>query len=373
MSTISSNPRKELADQYLAQKSEKEALKDQHETEVEQLKKSYSSEKAALEDRFEQSVQGEKIAHYDQLRNTKRQMQNEERRLESQRSQIVGTAREDLNKEALKTEQEGRSKVDSLKTKYAAAEEYERNRATAAQQEVNTHHRKSAENILSDSEQKIKTLREQKEAELVLQKETNHEAVGQIREHYDGLRGSTQNQYAASLKDLDQRATDDLDQRRLASMVFINNYANRKTDPFYNMKRFESQLEDKGDAYTLRVKVPAYERDQFKVQVNGQEIQLSGVRSNNERVEVEPGRWVSSNAYENLNERISLDFPVDAKSMTLRNQGDWVEYTIPKFGPGRRVNDQYKPSALVNMDRDDKALVKELEFVKTLPKPTLKS
>lgn len=370
MSTISPNPRKELADQYKTLKSQKDELQANHETEVDNLKKSYSAEKANLEDRFEQSVQSERSSHYDQLRNTKRQMMSEERRLEDQRRQIVGDKKDELTKEAIKTEQEGKSNVDSIKQKYTVAEEYERNRSLEAQEQVRTTHKQSAEAIIADSNKKVQTLQEQKDAELVKQKETYSQSSEQVKKHYDDIRLNTTNQYSKGVEDLQVRAENDLDQRRLAAMIKVHNYATRQEDPFYNMKRFDSNISDIGDAYVLKVKVPEYERDQFKVQVSAQELRISGVRATNEQAEVEPGRWVTTSSYQNVSEKMQLDAPVDGKSMTVVHNGDWVEYTIPKFGPNRRINDLYKPAAVVDMDRADKQLTKELEFGQTLQQPT---
>jgi HSP20 family molecular chaperone IbpA len=96
---------------------------------------------------------------------------------------------------------------------------------------------------------------------------------------------------------------------------------------------------DIGDAYVLRVKVPEYERKQFKVHVAGQEIQLQGVRTSDEKVDLEPGRSVATRSYQNISERYALDAPVDGKSMVYKEEGDWVEYTIPKFGQNHRVSD----------------------------------
>jgi HSP20 family molecular chaperone IbpA len=374
MSTIPSGStpnRNELADQYRTQQAEKDEIKSRHETEVSELKKNYSHEKASLEDRFEQSIQDERLSHYDHLRNTKNQLQKEERMLEEKRREIVGGRESDLYKEQAKTEQDGRTRVNQLQQKYAAAEEYERNRALAAQEEVHTKHKQSAEGIINESNKNIGRLREQKETELVTQKETHAQAIDQIHGHYDGLRNQTENQYATEFKNFQERATADMDQRKLATLVTLQNYATRQNDPFYRMSRFDSTLHDAGDAYVLRVKVPEYERDQFKVQVSGQEIQLNGVRAHNEKAEVEPGRWLSTNSYQNVSERVPLDMPVDGRSMTVKADGDWVEYTLPKFGPNRRVSDQYKPNVNADAVRQDQSMEKELNFKNSLNKPTL--
>jgi HSP20 family molecular chaperone IbpA len=377
MSTISNSPqgtspsRNELSEQYRTQKSEKEALAEQHEAEMGQLKKSYALEKASLEDRFEQSTQDERLSHYDQLRNTKSKLNQEERRLDDMRKEIIGTKTNDLNKEQVKAEYEGAAKVNDVKAKYATAEEYERNRANAAYDEVRSFHKETAEHIVDDSNKKVQALEDQKQAELITKKETHAQALDQMKEHYDGLRTSTEEQYAAGFQAFENRATADLEARKIASTQKLQNYVDRQNDPFYKMNRFDSTLQDAGDAYVLRVRVPTYERDLFKVQVSGQEIQLNGVRSFSEKSEVEPGRWISTSSQQNITERVPLDAPVDGRAMSVQSKGEWVEYTLPKFGPHRRIGSQYKTNADLTADAVDAATKKELEFKDTLPKPSL--
>jgi len=368
MSRISS-ARNELADQYRTQQAELDEMKDDHEKEVSQLKKNYSTEKASLEDRFEKSLQEDRLAHYDHLRDTKRQMQREERDLENRRKEVVDGHQHELYREQLQTEQDGRSHLNQLKQKYAAAEEYERNRAIAAQEEVRTHHKQTAESILSESNKRIQNLRDQKTAELETQKATHAKAVDQIRSHYDGLRTNVENQYAAGVANLESRAGAELDSRKRADMNVLKNYSERSHDPFYHLNRFDSDLRDDGDAYVLRVKVPPYERPQFQVHVSGQELHLTGTRSFQEKVETEPGRWVSTHSYQNVSEKVPLDVPVDGRSMTVQSDGDWVEYTIPKFSQHRRINDTYRPQPVASLDEQDREMARELNFGKNLPRP----
>ena len=141
----------------------------------------------------------------------------------------------------------------------------------------------------------------------------------------------------------------------------------RQEDPFYRLARFESTLEDAGETFVLRVKVPEYERDKFHVQVSGQEIQIRGTRSNNEKAEVEPGRWVNTASYQNVAEKFQLPVPVDGRSLTRRDDGDYLEFSIHKFGPDHRMNER----TLTKTDlRDDHQLSAALDFPSSLPRPT---
>ena len=358
--------RAELAEQYRAQQAEKEELEASHDAEINNLKKAYSTEKADLEDRFESSIQTEKGAQYDHLRNLKQQLNREDRTFTDTHNHAINQKQTDYRREEIAADQEGRGKVATAIQKYAAAEEYERNRALAAEAEVRDDHRKSAEFIISDSQKRLNALSDEKTKYLEQQKETHAVALDQMLNHYQDARAGTEKQYATEANALQTRADQELNSKRLANASIMAKFDAKQEDPFYQIKRFESDLLDLGESYLLRVKVPAYERTHFKVQVAGQEIQLQGIRSSDEKVDLEPGRSVATRSYQNISERYALGAPVDGKSMVYREEGDWLEYTIPKFGPNHRISDAYrKPPPM----KEDLAIGKELNFKNTLPTP----
>lgn len=368
MSSISSSPpnRSDLSEQYKAQQAEKKELESSHNAEMENLKHSYQAEKADTEDRFETSIQAEKGAHYDHLRNLKSQLTREQRGLEHERAEVIGQKTSELKMDEMKTERDGKSRISEAMRKYAEAETYERNRMLSAENEVRSDHKKNAELIISDSQKRLNSLAQEKTEYLDQQKTSHANALGEIHDHFEGIRSSTEKQYSGELKSLEARSQADLNDRKLANATTIENFKTEAEDPFYTIKRFESDLLDVGDSYLLRVKVPEYERKQFKVRVSGQEVQLNGVRTNDQKTELEPGRIISTRSYQNVVERYALASPVDGRSMVFKENGEWLEYTLPKFGEHHRVSDQNRRLTGIT---DDQTLAKDLDFKNTLPRP----
>ncbi len=366
MSTISPqySGRAEIADQYKASQAEKEEIKKTNETEIENLKKAYTAQKAGMEDRFEQSLQADRLSHYDHLRNTKNQMTREESQLQHAHNEYLNKKQTEDTREENRIEVEGRTKINEALRKYAAAEEYERNRTARAEAEVKTAHHKSAEAIISDSQKKLDNLAEEKWNYLEGKKAEHAVALNQIENHYNGIRAQNHQQYQGEIAKIQETAENDLNQRKLANATLLNEHASKQTDPFYQLKKFDSMLTDAGDAYILRVKIPEYERGHFKLQVSGQEMRLSGVRSSDEEAVIEPGRSVATRSYQNISEHFNLDRPVDGRAVSFVENGDWLTYTIPKFTANHRVSDQYRRP--VNMS-DDTDPTKELSFKDTLP------
>jgi hypothetical protein len=145
---------------------------------------------------------------------------------------------------------------------------------------------------------------------------------------------------------------------------------NKSDDPFYQMARFESDFSDRGDHYELRVQVPDHERRSLRVQVNGLELQLNGTRSNQQNIKVQEGHEVSTHSHQSISERFQFHAPVDPKAMTRREEGDWVIYSIPKFGPNHRMRDTRVSSALNPKDLE---MSRDHDFKETLPRPTFKA
>ncbi len=119
----------------------------------------------------------------------------------------------------------------------------------------------------------------------------------------------------------------------------------------------------------LRVKVPPYERNQFRVQVSSQEVQTVGVRTLQEKAEVEPGRWVSTSSHQNVSESFKLDAPVDVRAMVMHPDGEYLVYTLPKLGAIHAIS-KNDPSEQ-NVRRAEAELNRALDFPNSLPQPTL--
>ena len=359
----------ELSEQYRAQTRQKEELQAQHEAEIENLKKSYSAEKADLEDRYESSNQSERLAHYDHLRNLKSQINREERGLEMQGREEIRNKERALLQENVRTDQEGRSKLDDTRKKFAVLEEYERQKQRAVTDEVHGEHLKNTEIIVKNSEKSIEDLRNQKEQFLEDQKGTHNASLDQMQNHYQSIRDQKHQQYLKELNAVEDRSMKDLNQRKLASAEKMNQFESKSQDPFYQIKKFDSDLLDVGDAFVLRVKVPEYERKNMKVQVSGQDLQLIGVRTSDEKAVDDAGRTISTRSHQTVSEKFSLDAPVDPKSVSVSEDGEWMQYTIPKFGPHHKVNERYSVSPLA--EREQSHMAKELGFAESLPRPSL--
>lgn len=365
-SVSSSTHRNEIADQYASQQAEKEKLRAEHEAEMERLHKTYSAEKESLKDRYETSLHEEKIQTYDNLRNTKKQFSATEKNLKDSGNQRLQQKKDEYQQEELRIDKEGTAKVSEALRKQAAMEEYQRSQSNLAESTARHNMSHNARTIINENNDKIEKLRENKMEELERRKAEHGVAVGQIRDHYDQRQNRLLSQHEKETLNIKKGVDSQINQASLDNAKRLHAHMEKQDDPFYRMSYIDSGFSDEGDYYLLSVRLPEYERKNFRVQISGQELQFSGMRNNNVKAEVEPGHEVSTSSFQNFSERYQFDMPVDANAMQVSHDGDWMHYTIPKYGPNHRMREENVQSKISKLDL---AMSREVEFKDTLPLP----
>jgi HSP20 family molecular chaperone IbpA len=370
MSSISSTSgnRNEITDQYASQQAEKEKLRAEHEAEMERLKKTYSSEKQNLEDRFETSMQSEKLQTYDNLRNTKKQFTKAEKNLKDAGEERIQQKADEYRKTEAMITKEGTAKVDAALKKQAAIEEYQRTQANAADTLSRHDLSHNAQLITKDAEQKIDKLRQEKIDTLDRRRAEHGVAVNQIKEHYDQRQNRMLAQHDKETKHIQEGIDKQINDSQLSNSHRLDVHMEKQNDPFYHMSHVDSDFVDEGDFYQLKVRLPEYERKGFRVQISGQELQFSGLRNSNQKAEVFPGHEVSTNTYQSFSERYKFDTPVDANAMQMVSDGEWMYYTIPKYGPNHRMQED---NVRTKLNKKDMEMAHDLDFKDTLPAPKM--
>ena len=370
MSTIQTQygNNQDLADLLRSQKQQKEELVASHEREMDHLKRSYAAEKADLQDRFESGAQADRLAHYENLRNLKSQITREEKNLEKLGKEALQNKSDALKNEEISIEKDGNARVDESRRKFAAIEEYERQRMNAASNEIKSDHSKSTRLMMQESEKALDSLRENQEKFLSDQKQMHGDSLHEIEDHYSSLRDQQTLRLQGELSALEEVTHRELNKKILDSSTRLNRYASQKTDPFYQLHRFDSDLQETPDTYVLKVKVPDHERKNLRIQATGQDIQLIGIRTSDQELN-QDGRILSSRSHQTISEKFNLPTPFDARAIQREETGDFVQFTLPKFGPNHRMGvNQEKPK---NPALDEKALTQDLKFAESLPEPKI--
>ncbi len=371
MSSIrSSSGKSEIADQYATQQAEKEKLRSEHEDEMDRLKQSFQNEQEYTRDRFEKTVQNEKLRSYDNIRDAKRKLtatEREQKKLADNRLQQLS---DDYRSEESRINKDGKTKVDEARKKQAVVEEYQRLQAMDADSELKNRFSNNARRIIRDYENKVEDLNQTKQDELVFRNAEHGTALEHIRDHYDHRNQEALTHMENEAKRIESGVDQHIAKSLVANAERVDRNLNRSNDPFYQMARFDSDFSDRGDHYELRVQVPEHERKFLRVQINGLELQLNGTRSNNQSVKLAEGHEVSTKSHQSISERFQFDAPVDSKALTRREDGDWVVFSVPKFGPNHRMRDTRISSTITAKDLE---MGRDQDFKETLPRPTFKA
>lgn len=320
-----------------------------------------------MKDRFETSIQAEKQQTYENLRNTKKQFNNEEKSLNAQGHEHLEQKKKDYQQEETRITSEGTHKVNEALKKQAAIEEYQRNQATAADALTRTQHVRTAHDIIADSEKKIEDLREDKMSMLDRRKAEHGVAIEQIKDHYNQRQNRLLTDHESETQRIQSGVDQQINEARITNAQRLDNFKVKQDDPFYHINRVKSYFTDEGDHYRLEVKIPEYERKGFHVQVNGHELQFSGIRSNTDKAQVAPGHEVSTSSYQNFSERYQFDAPVDGKAMQMTQEGDWMIYTIPKYGENHRMGEENEDKRVTKAQLQ---MAHETNYGDTLPLPS---
>lgn len=108
-------------------------------------------------------------------------------------------------------------------------------------------------------------------------------------------------------------------------------YDSRGEDPFYKMVKLGGELQETDTHFVWQAQVPAHEQKDISVSIKGGDLVIEGQRRNEERVEVEPGHFISTHSFQKYSEAIALPQPVNKEHLYREFQGDTLMISIPKW------------------------------------------
>jgi len=177
-------------------------------------------------------------------------------------------------------------------------------------------------------------------------------------DHYQGVYEGAMKQSTDAIKDVNWRASREIENLKKDTALKLDAYTNQKSDPFYRMVNINAALQETDDNFVLTAQIPPHERDKININVRGNELVISGKRKSEEALETGPGRTLRTNAYQSFSETFPLGWPVDPKYMTREWAGDELTVRIPK----RSTYEAPRPKKEVN-----RAIVERPQFPKNLP------
>jgi HSP20 family molecular chaperone IbpA len=169
-------------------------------------------------------------------------------------------------------------------------------------------------------------------------KQNTQKALEEATEHYQSGYERVLNEQNQSLSRLGRETKNQLDETRLKTEHRLAQYQTRQNDPFYKLVDLKMKLSENEETFRLTAIIPEHEQKKIQVTVRGNELILSGKRSNQERLELGEGKSRSTSSYQTFHESVPLTYPVNERGLQKRFEGDVLIVDIPK-----RKN-SYEPS-----------------------------
>ena len=109
----------------------------------------------------------------------------------------------------------------------------------------------------------------------------------------------------------------------------IGKYNGKNADPFYRLAQPAAEINDTGDHYVVRARVPEHEKENVKVVVHDDRVIVAGARRFEDRVDDSDVK-ISTNNYQTFRQEIPLEHPVREKLMKQSWADGILTIKIPK-------------------------------------------
>ncbi|MEK6555330.1 MAG: Hsp20 family protein, partial [Bdellovibrionota bacterium] len=126
------------------------------------------------------------------------------------------------------------------------------------------------------------------------------------------------------------RLTDALVKQKEKLVQRFDKYSDKGEDPFYNMKDFETKLNEEENFFVVKTKIPEHERKNVDVVVKEDKVVVTGQRKFSEKVKRDD-RELATDAYQSFREIIPLRIPVVTKGVMKEYKDGHLTVTIPKL------------------------------------------
>jgi len=321
---------RQARDQIVAAEKAVTNAQQEAESTINQIKDKYEKQELNELSREEASLDAQRNKGYQQLRDLKRTQQEEISRVrkdgENERSRLGNYYRDSIYNQ----ESDGRKALDDLKSTDAARVDYERKTGNDLVDDVKSKNTIQLNQQIQNSEIKRNELEESSRRDLESRKLNYQIENEKNQELFEQKHQTITSEHDQILERLNASSTSKLHEIRRDTSEKLAAYEARQKDPFYKLMSFQSDLQETGDAFVLTAKIPAHEQKHLNVSVSGNHLILSGYRSNQEKLEVEPGRTQGSASYQTFFEKFPLNWPVDAQRLSREYTNTEVIIRVPK-------------------------------------------
>ncbi len=328
---------------------------------LDSMKDEYIRRSESEADRQANAIESQRNKGYEAILNLRRQQEAEIRRIKREGEREAEALKRYYQSEVQRTEIEGEQKLDQLRTTAAKQADYEQGSTKFMLDAKRDEGRQLAQQAQERHQSEIAKLEQSFQERYAQNRENYQQADQQSELRFKGNYETHSKERDKMLSRLDSIAAQKIREKQLDYGQKLSAYDERNEDPFYRMVALSAELEDQGESFVLTARIPEHERERVSVAIRGNEIVVSGQRRNEEKVEIEPGRFRQTSSYQSYSESFPLNWPIEARAMRKEFEGEYLVVTLPKKTSVPDYQPYRRPPEKVRAERP--------EFPGNLPKP----
>lgn len=179
-------------------------------------------------------------------------------------------------------------------------------------------------------DQRLKDLKslEGKQIEKIEANQTarREQTIDRFEKNYNSLVDSQKTLLNSIYSDVSNKIAD----IKLDSARKLDAYSDRQDDPFYQLVDINASVDEDSKEYIVRANVPEHAQEQLSINIQGNNLVLTGNRQSEEEIEVAPGQFKRTTSFQTFSESIPLNYPVNANQVSREFDGDELIVRIPK-------------------------------------------
>ncbi len=336
--------------------SERNVNRTEHETQLrlEKISSDFSARQEVEINRKEASLNNIKNKGNEQINTTKHQLDEEVTKLKREGERELKRIKEFYKNEIDSTKSTGDVKLKEMSGKHNLAVTKEVEETKADIKKVKDEHLIQSKTLNERIEQDIQKTQVSSKNYLDNIRENSMAANEKVEKQYRQKFDSLQNQQQVSIARMHESSTKKLHALRDEYATKLDAYSERNQDPFYQMKKFDTDFRETDEAYILAAKVPPHERDRITITVRGNSLVLAGQRQNDEKIESEPGKTQTTSSYQAFSESFPIPYPVESKQLAREyDSGTLYIYLPKKLTYERPKFTAQKVNGLIAIERPD--------------------
>lgn len=309
---------------------ETEQARLQGETRLEEVRQEYSGRADVERARREAEAVQEQAQGAEAIREIRRKQSEELARVKREGEKTLGDTKTHFDREIQSAGRQGSRSLETTQASNARAISEEDLRTQSALKLAGETHQAQEAMVQSHREDRLRALQERMATDTEALRAQTSTATEQARARYEKIYLDETARHDENLGALRERTARSLGSTRAEYTDKLAAYRERQKDPFYRVQALDAELDDRGDAYVIRARIPTHEQAKLTVAVQDGRILVGGSRRAEEVLQGEDGHVVRTHSYQTYQEAFPIDAPADGKLLTKQFEGDLVTITVPK-------------------------------------------